>query len=270
VGNLASRVIVGVPLALVTLAAIRLGGWALVVWGVAAAVLACHELYGMARRLRPMVIAGQLGVIAIVIGAHWGGISWAALPIPITLFLSFLLAAGVAMRESATTSIAITLLGSTYIGLGVASLVLIRDTRGGRLGFDVLLAVVLGVWASDIFAYFGGRLFGRHKLAPAISPGKTVEGFVIGLVFGAAVIWWTLYGDPRITHTQAAVLGVVVAVVAPFGDLFESFLKRDLGVKDSGRLLGGHGGVLDRIDALLLAGPAALITLDLLHRLSIP
>ena len=139
--------------------------------------------------------------------------------------------------------------------------------RPNDFGFNILLAVMLGTWASDIFAYFGGRFFGRRRLAPAISPKKTVEGFVIGLVFGALAVWWTLYAiEDHVTHVQAAVLGIVVALVAPFGDLFESFLKRDLGVKDSGRLLGGHGGVLDRIDAMLFAFPAAWIALDLMSR----
>ena len=127
--------------------------------------------------------------------------------------------------------------------------------------------MLLGTWASDIFAYFGGRFFGRRRLAPAISPKKTVEGFVIGLVFGALAVWWTLYaiedhvdaragGHPR--HRGRA--------GAPFGDLFESFLKRDLGVKDSAGCWAAHGGVLDRIDAMLFAFPAAWIALDLMSR----
>ena len=101
-----------------------------------------------------------------------------------------------------------------------------------------MLAVLLGTWASDIFAYFGGRLFGRHRLAPAISPKKTVEGFVIGLAAGIFTTWVTLYRQ-GFTNQEALLVGVGVALAAPLGDLFESFLKRDLGVKDSGTLLGG-------------------------------
>ncbi len=265
--NLISRVVFGVPLAAVALLAIWRGGWAMVAFAGVAAVIGCHELFVMARPLRPMVIAGTLGSLGMVVGAHAGGLAWALLPIPIALVAAFLMAAGVAMRESATVSVAVTLLGPAYVGVGLASLVLLRDAGADATGYNVLLAVVLGTWASDIFAYFGGRAIGRHKLAPAISPKKTVEGFLVGLVFGALTVWWTLYAVERhITHTQAAILGVVVALVSPFGDLFESFLKRDLSVKDSGRLLGGHGGVLDRIDALLFAGPAAYITLDLIGR----
>jgi phosphatidate cytidylyltransferase len=133
-------------------------------------------------------------------------------------------------------------------------------------GLNLVLATLLGVWASDIFAYAGGRAYGRRKLAPAISPGKTVEGFLTGLVLGTAVVWFTLYGRAW-DRARRSSSGVVVCLASPLGDLFESFLKRDLGVKDSGRTLGAHGGVLDRIDALLFAGPAAWITLDLLGAL---
>ena len=134
-----------------------------------------------------------------------------------------------------------------------------------HFGFNVLLAVLIGTWASDIFAYFGGRLFGKRRLAPAISPNKTVEGFLIGLVFGTAAGWLTLY-DQDLTRLQALEVALAIALAGPLGDLFESFVKRDLNVKDSGTLLGGHGGVLDRIDALLFSSAAAYFTLLALGR----
>ena len=266
-GDLVNRVLVAVPLAVVTIAAVYQGGWAVTLFAVVAGALATHELFAMARATRPMAIAGQIGTMIAIVGAHWAGVEWVVAAIPITLLLAFVLAAAVSMKESATVSIAITLLAPVWIGTGLASLVLLRDMDPNDFGLNILLAVLLGTWASDIFAFFGGRLFGRRRLAPAISPKKTVEGFVIGVVFGSLAVWWTLYAiEDHVTHVQAAVLGVVVALVAPFGDLFESFLKRDLGVKDSGRLLGGHGGVLDRIDAMLFAFPAAWIALDLMQR----
>jgi len=263
--NLGSRVLVVVVLAPVVLGAVYLGGWWLVAVGVVAVVLGLDELYRMARPHRPLVLAGQAGGIGAVIGAHAGGARWALAAVAATLVLAFLLAAGVAMRESATAAIAVTMLGPLWVGLGVAYLVLLRDLGPGRTGFNVLLAVLLGTWASDIFAYFGGRLLGRHRLAPAISPKKTVEGFVIGLAAGIFTTWVTLYRE-GFSNPQALLVGVGVALAAPLGDLFESFLKRDLGVKDSGTLLAGHGGVLDRIDALLFAGPAALAIVALLGK----
>jgi phosphatidate cytidylyltransferase len=115
------------------------------------------------------------------------------------------------------------------------------------------------VFAADTLAYFGGRALGRHKLAPALSPAKTWEGFAIGALTGIFVSFVALY-DTRHTYMrvwEAIVLGVVVVAAGAVGDLFESMLKRDMQVKDTGRLLGGHGGILDRMDALLFAGPAA-------------
>jgi phosphatidate cytidylyltransferase len=123
----------------------------------------------------------------------------------------------------------------------------------------ISFTVVLVVFAADTFAYFGGRLIGRHKMAPTLSPGKTWEGFVVGSLAGIFVAFVALYQDRDhyLLIWEAVVLGVVVVLAAVAGDLFESMLKRDMQVKDTGRLLGGHGGVLDRVDALLFAAPAA-------------
>ena len=124
----------------------------------------------------------------------------------------------------------------------------------GRLA---ALTVVLAVWAGDTLAYIGGRLLGRHRMAPNTSPGKTWEGFVFGTMATVFVVFVALYKAHFLTIGESIALGAVIAVAAPIGDLFESMLKRDAGVKDAGALLGGHGGVLDRLDALLFAAPAA-------------
>jgi phosphatidate cytidylyltransferase len=120
-----------------------------------------------------------------------------------------------------------------------------------------LYTVVLAVWAGDAAAYFIGLLFGRHKLAPTVSPGKTWEGLVAGTLATIAVTFIALYKQNFLSIPESLVLGLAIAIAAPLGDLFESALKRDADVKDSGRLLAGHGGVLDRIDALLFAWVAA-------------
>ena len=111
------------------------------------------------------------------------------------------------------------------------------------------------MFADDTAAYLVGRLVGRHKLAPSLSPGKTWEGFVAGTMAAVAASFFTLYDDRHefLSIWQALVLGVAIAFAGAAGDLFESALKRDLQVKDTGRLLGGHGGMLDRIDSLLFA-----------------
>jgi phosphatidate cytidylyltransferase len=117
--------------------------------------------------------------------------------------------------------------------------------------------VLLAVWAGDTLAYLGGRLLGRHKMAPSTSPGKTWEGFVFGTAATVFVAFVAMYKQHFLSIPQSIVLGAIIAVAGPLGDLFESLLKRDAGVKDSGTLLGGHGGMLDRLDAFLFAAPAA-------------
>jgi phosphatidate cytidylyltransferase len=149
----------------------------------------------------------------------------------------------------------VTLLGVGWIGLGLAYALLLRDID--EHGVLALYTVVLAVWAGDAAAYFIGVLFGRHKLAPTVSPGKTWEGLAAGTVATIAVTFIALYKQDFLSIPESLVLGLAIAIAAPLGDLFESALKRDADVKDSGRLLAGHGGVLDRIDALLFAWVAA-------------
>jgi phosphatidate cytidylyltransferase len=121
------------------------------------------------------------------------------------------------------------------------------------------MAVLFSVFAGDTAAFVVGRAAGRHRLAPAISPSKTWEGFFAGLLAASATAFVILYPDREafLTIPESLVFGGLVALAAVAGDLFESAVKRDLQVKDSGRLLGGHGGMLDRLDALLFAAPAA-------------
>jgi phosphatidate cytidylyltransferase len=133
-----------------------------------------------------------------------------------------------------------------------------------------MLAVMALVWVADIAAYFAGRAFGRHKLAPAISPGKTWEGVagaIAGvLIYGAAVLSYSpLAGKLPLPTAALAALLVLLTAVSVMGDLFESLLKRQAGIKDSSQLLPGHGGVLDRIDALTSTLPVAALILHLLR-----
>lgn len=259
--SLASRVLVAVPLIALALFAVYAGGWVLVLGGVIVAVIALHEFYVMCRDMRPLIPAGMLGVVLVLVAVHRGGVEWAPAPLLGTLAFGFWLSAVAHVRQRAVVQLAVTLFGVTWIGLGLGLLVAIRDIPfPGEWGRALLLAVFLGVWISDTAAYVFGRLFGRRKLAGAISPNKTVEGFVAGLVFGFAAVFFTVYHQPSgipLSPLHAIELSLAITLAAPLGDLFESYLKRDVGVKDTGRVLGGHGGVLDRIDAVLFAGAAA-------------
>jgi phosphatidate cytidylyltransferase len=261
VNALASRILVAVPLAVVAILAVVAGGWPMVGLAVVGAVVAMHEFGQMTRDLRPLTIGGFAGVIAIIVTIHEGGLVWSLLPLMATLLVTFWLSAVADVRQTATVQLAVTLFGVVWIGYGIGFLVALRDIeQNSGWGETLLIAVLIGVWMSDIFAYVGGRMFGRRKLAREISPNKTVEGLLIGLLVGTATVFFWLYGRPvddPISPLNAFEFALAIGITSPVGDLFESYLKRDWGVKDVGRLLGGHGGVLDRIDALLFAGAAA-------------
>jgi phosphatidate cytidylyltransferase len=262
---LASRVLVAVVGLPVVLALVYVGGWWLFALAAVAAVLALHEYALIARSLRPVTLAAYAGALLALLGAQLGGLDWALAGFLTTLLLAFVLHWVGQTRQSATVAIAATVLGAAWIGLGLAHLLLLRGSPDhGRLA---TFAVLLAVWAGDIGAFFAGRLIGRHKLAPALSPGKTWEGFVFGTIATIFVTFVALYKqDHYASIADSIFLGLVVAVAGPLGDLFESGIKRDMQVKDSGRLLGGHGGVLDRLDAPLFAFVAAFYLLRALGK----
>ncbi len=254
---LVSRVFVAAVLLPLVLLAVWGGGWWLFGLAAVAAVLALHEFYVMTRSFRPVVVAGYAGTLAALLGAMWGP-EWALGGFLATFGLAFLFK-GLAGAAPTTGSTAATMLGAAWIGLGLACLILIREIpeHGVLAAFTVLLAV----FASDTVAYFAGRFLGRHKLAPRTSPGKTWEGLAAGTIAAVLVPFFALYEQGLLDVVQSLVLGGAIAIAAPMGDLFESALKRDAGIKDAGRLLLGHGGVLDRLDALLFAGVAAYYVL---------
>ena len=259
--QLAARVLVALPLLALAVWAAVAGGWVMAIGAAVTAVLALHEFYVMSRELRPLIPAGFVGVALLVVAIHKGGLGWSIAPLAGCLAVAFWLSAVADVRQRSTVQLAVTVFGVVWIGYGVGLLVAIRDIPGpdgwGRL---LLIAVFLGVWISDSAAYLVGRRFGQRRLASAISPNKTVEGLVAGLVCGFAAVFFTVYGQPteqKLSPAHTIELALAITVAAPMGDLFESYLKRDMGVKDAGSLLGEHGGVLDRIDALLFASAAA-------------
>jgi phosphatidate cytidylyltransferase len=245
--DLGARILVAVPALAVALAMVTLGDWVFVA-GIAFFGLIClHELFAMFARARPARLAGFLGMIGLLLAAHLGDRDTVLLVFLACLPLTFLVIVN-QRGGGGAPGISVTVLGLAWIGLGFAHAVLLRDLpHGGGLVF----AVLVGTFVGDTGAYLGGRAVGRRKLAPRISPNKTIEGLAIGVVCGTAAVWWTGLSQEWFGGTKGAILGVSVALAAPVGDLFESYLKRDAGTKDTGTLFGAHGGALDRLDAIL-------------------
>jgi phosphatidate cytidylyltransferase len=245
---------VGLPL---VLGMLWLGGWWLFVLVAVAAFIAVHEFVTTARPLRPLAPAVYGSVILSLLGARMGGVDWLAAGFLSVFVLGFVFHAVSSTRAPTTAALGSTVLGAAWIGLGLGFVLLLRDMHTeGRL---IAFTVVLTVFGADTLAYLVGRVAGRHRLAPRLSPKKTWEGLGAGAGAGIFISFIALYDtrDRYLNVWQAIVLGLAVVTAAVLGDLFESALKRDLEVKDTGSLLGGHGGMLDRVDALLFAAPAA-------------
>jgi len=258
---LLSRMVVSAILLPLVVGLVYLGGWWLFGLALGAGLVALHELYRIARELRPLVLAGYLGFVLALLGVELGDVPWLLGGMMTTLLFSFLVFGLSDRRPSATASFGTTLLGVVWVGGGLGFLLLIRDIPDN--GFWAVIAVLFAVFAADTAAFFVGRTLGRHRMAPAISPGKTWEGFVAGLLAGTFAAFLILYRDREefLTISESLVLGALVALASVAGDLFESAVKRDRQVKDTGRVLAGHGGMLDRLDAVLFAGPAAYYTI---------
>jgi phosphatidate cytidylyltransferase len=263
--NWLSRIVIAAALLPLVLGAVYVGGWWLFALVAVAAAASLHEYWLMARPLAPLALAGYVGAGLALVGAQVSGVDWMLGGVLTTFVLAFVLKVISEARAAATAAISTTLMGALWVGGGLSFLLLLRRLPGdghthshGRLA---LYTVLLAIWGGDTLAYLGGRLLGRHKMAPATSPGKTWEGFVFGTAATVFVAFVALYKQHFLTIPQSIVLGVVLAVAGPLGDLFESLLKRDAGVKDSGTLLGGHGGMLDRLDAFFFAAPAAYFTI---------
>ncbi|QEC49114.1 hypothetical protein FSW04_17045 [Baekduia soli] len=245
--DLGARIRVAIPALLIALAMVALGDWIFVAGVAVLGAFCLHELFSMFERARPARLAGLLGLGGLLLAAHLGDRHTVLLVFVACLPLVFVVA--VNQRGGAgAPGISVTILGLAWIGLAFAHAVLLRDLQhGGALVF----AVLLGTFVGDTGAYLGGRAFGRRPLAPTISPNKTIEGLLIGLAMATGAVWWAGLSQEWLGGTKGAILGVSIALAAPVGDLFESYLKRDAGTKDTGTLFGAHGGALDRLDAVM-------------------
>lgn len=254
---LRQRVLSALVLALGALVAVAAGGWLFTAVVLVAVVIMAREWAGLTAAAAPLPVVAAATIVpcAAILAL---GLGAPATAVAIMLLGPVLAAAIVLLlRNGPPNQVAG---GAFYVGVPTLSLVWLRNGVAG--GLEHVLWLLLVVWATDVCAYFVGRTFGGPRLAPRISPGKTWSGLLGGMggagLLGGLAAWLAGAG-----FWFAAGMGTVLAVVAQAGDLFESTLKRRAGVKDSGRLIPGHGGLLDRIDGLAFAVPvfAAIVWL---------
>jgi phosphatidate cytidylyltransferase len=216
------------------------------------AVIEVYRIMGVFR-VRPLAVFGLAWTLLFILRPHCPDAR--SLPVLLTagVTLSLLLLVFRRNREGVFQSWAWMAAGALYIGWLLGLLVTLR-LEAGR---DWLFLILFATFASDTAAYFTGKAIGRHRLAPSISPGKTWEGTFAGVI-GAVIIGLLFTLDTPLqlplNYWQAVILGALISVFGQLGDLAESLLKRNFGVKDSGALMPGHGGLLDRIDSILFAG----------------
>lgn len=279
--ELTRRIIFGVIAAPLSIAIVYLGDWALAILLSVLAALAAWELFRIARETGALPIepAGIVlaALLPIAVHAQRLGLYTLSLTALVAMVL-VLFASTIWLRGPAgkpLSSVAITVFGVTYAGLFsyIYALRYHDYAVGAAAGTALVVLPVLLTWATDVGAYMFGRTFGHKKLIPSISPGKTVEGAVGGL--GLTIVICLLYvrfvlmpyAQLALTIQGAVLFAIVVSVAAQTGDLAESLLKREAGVKDSSSIIPGHGGILDRFDSLLFVMPIAFL---LLGRLLLP
>lgn len=244
--DLAARVLAALPAIAFALFIVIEGGVIFALGLFVLGAICMHELFSMYERTHPVRLAGLIGLAGLLAGALYGGPAQVLLAgvaaLPVLFGLTLL------QRQPSMGGMAITFLGIFWVGFALAHAVMLRGLPHGE---GIVLDVLIGTFIGDTGAYLGGRLFGRRPLAPRISPGKTVEGLAIGMACAVAAVWFAGRYQEWLPGTHALVLGLGVALAGPVGDLFESFIKREAGAKDAGRLFGAHGGALDRLDAVL-------------------
>ncbi|MEM1270427.1 MAG: phosphatidate cytidylyltransferase [Bacteroidota bacterium] len=257
-----SRVLTALVAAPIFIGLTYVGGWPYFLLVLALGLIAQWELYEMAKAggLNPLKWSGLgLGVVAGLhpVWPYWGLALLVAVPFIICAF-PFL------RGDRPLERMAVTIVGAVYpTGLLVllARMRLLDDPLlQGLDAFWLTMMVLLLIWSADTGAYYAGRAFGKRPLFPAVSPKKTWEGYIGGLITAvgiALVLKFTVLGVLEVWH--ALLIGFFCGAVAPLGDLAESRIKRSVGVKDSGSILPGHGGVLDRFDAMLVALPAVYV-----------
>lgn len=260
--NLKLATLTGVTLAGLVVGLLYLGAEAFFGLAIIVIMLGQAEFYRATRKAghNPAAALGLIGGAVVLVGVFLNGPSAAGLALFATMVASFVWYMSFPTRVNLVVNVSITMMGLVYIPLLGSFVGLLSRRPDGR---GVTIAAIGAAAVYDIFAYAGGSKLGKHPLAPSISPNKTWEGAAVATL---ATVGVAFFAGPLLgpwNPLQAAVLGLAVAVVAPLGDLVESLIKRDLGIKDMGTIFPGHGGALDRIDAILFVAPTVWVSLQL-------
>jgi len=265
-GNFARRMIINVLGAPLIVLCIYLGNYYLLSLTLIISFFAQYEFYRLSNKKGYEPISNYaiaMGLLFIITVYYFNGIIYLIL----TFIIVFLIVISFLSRiEKAFENASLTLFGFFYIPFTLSFLIIIRDSLWKNAeSWIILLIMVLAIWSCDSLAYVVGKLIGRHKLAPEVSPNKTIEGGIAGLI-GSILLLLVFYftGKIHIGLAGAIIIGSIIGVFAQIGDLFESVLKRSVGVKDSGRLLLSHGGFLDRFDAFFIVTPIYYLFLRLM------
>lgn len=264
---MAARISVALILYVVSFALILLGNFPLSAEVLFIGLMGFYEFYRMALRknVRVSLVPGLLCVAAIITGSSFFGEKYLSVILFVSiLFILFVFIVRKDFHVSSFLDASGTVLGVLYTGWLLAHVLFIRQIPGKiqfgaynmDMGAAVLIFVMLLYTGTDVSAFFFGKFFGKHKLCPNISPNKTWAGSIGGMAL-TLVLGWFLGPVVGLLPWQSVVLSVLVSVFAQLGDIWESVLKRDAGVKDSGRFLASHGGILDRFDSLFFAAPVA-------------
>jgi phosphatidate cytidylyltransferase len=232
-------------------AAVILGGYFLFGLAIILTIIGLHEYYTIIRPYRPNLLVGYLSGLGTVVGAYFIGTEGLLIGLASLVVLTFFWSLFGELGAHLVGRMAMTAFGVLWIPMGFSYFMLVRGLGHGM----ALTILIMGCTImADTLAFFVGKAIGRHKMAPHISPGKTVEGAIGGLVGAVIAALVVRIYSPWLPTREAVILGLIIGVVGQWGDLFESSFKRDFRVKDSGRILPGHGGILDRFDAMLFAG----------------
>ena len=247
-GETARRILVAIPWIAFAIAIAVLGGAVFAISMLAIGVLCLREYFLMTAPLRPVQPAAYIAIAAMVAAAYFGTAFNVLLVATASFLLLFFFAARQQPRDGVVVAMGVTVLGAVWIGLPLVHAILLRELP--EHGAALLIDVLVGTFATDTGAYATGRMFGSHRVAPDLSPNKTIEGLVGGFLIGTMAFWFAGLYQNWLSGADALIIGAVVAAIGPVGDLFASLVKRDLGRKDTGKLFGPHGGLLDRLDAV--------------------